>query len=100
MALRGKRVQERMVDLKILVRPSMCRTEIFVRPDNSADWYHQGAVNPGHVGRTCHFGSVSTKPGSCAGHDHRRTCASPGGKPTRPLPKARTRADGLRVIRA
>jgi len=47
MALRGKKVQKRMVDLKILVRPAMRRTEIFVRPDNSADWYHQGVVNPG-----------------------------------------------------
>jgi hypothetical protein len=103
MALHGKKVQQRMENLQILARPATRRTEIFIRPDNSADWYHQGSVNPGHEERTCHFGSVTIRTGS-GFHVLAMTTDAPvphqGGKPTDPLPKARTRVEGLRVIRA
>lgn len=100
--LNGLKVPQRVENLKVLARPAMRRTEIFVRPDNSDDWYHQGPIPPGGVGRTCHFGSKFTKVGT-GFHLLALTTdlAVPhqGGKPTKPLPKWRTRSEEVRVIR-
>jgi hypothetical protein len=102
LALQGRKMQKRVENLQVLSRAATRRTEIFVRPDNQADWYHQGPVLAGEVARTCHFGHPNTKPGT-GFHILAITTDSPvphqGGKPTNPLPKFRTRADGLRVIR-
>jgi hypothetical protein len=103
LALHGKKVQQKMIDLKILASPARRRTEIFVRADNTPDWYHQGPILQGHETRTCHFGSATTKPNT-GFHIMAMTTDLPvphqGGKPTNPLPKARTWTDPLRVIRA
>ena len=59
--LDGKKLPRRVENLKLLARPATRRTEVFIRPDNSGDWYHQGPVHPGTVALTCHFGSETTK---------------------------------------
>jgi len=103
LSLHGKKVQQKMENLKILARPATRRTEIFIRSDNSGDWYHQGPVLPGHDTRTCHFGSLKTTPGT-GFHMMAMTTDSSvpdqRGKPMKPMPTYRFRADGLRVIRA
>ena len=101
--LNGKKVPMKLEDLKVLARPATRRTEIFIRLDNSADWYHQGPVLPGKVNRTCYFGTDTT-PVNTGLHIRALTTdlAVPhqGGKPTKPLPKARTQSEDVRVVRA
>lgn len=97
-ALAGRNVPAKVEDLKLLVRPAIRRTEIFIRPDNSADWYHQGPILPGHTSRTCHFGNEKTKSGTGFHILAMTTDAAvphQGGKPTKPLPQARTRSNEL-----
>ena len=100
-ALAGKRGQK-VQNLQILGRPAIRRTEIFIRADNSNDWYHQGPILRGHVSRTCHFGGDKAKAGT-GFHVMAMTTDTPvpnqGGKPTKPLPKERTRSNQSRVIR-
>lgn len=101
-ALAGRAVLTKVEDLKLLARPAIRRTEIFIRPDNSAEWYHQGPILPGQTSRTCHFGNEKTKPGT-GFHILAMTTDAPvphqGGKPTKPLPKSRTQSNELRVLR-
>ena len=93
-SLNGMKVPERVNDLRVLAYPSVRRTEIFIRPDNSDDWYHQGPLQPGAVARTCWFGNNKTNVGT-GFHIVALTTdlAVPhqGGRPTKPLPKSRTR---------
>src|ERR1039458_610149 len=101
-AYEGKKVQQMMDKFQVLAHPANRRAEIFVRPDNSADCYHQGAILAGHRSLRCYFGSAGTKPGMgfhIIGVTTETALPSQGGKPTNPLPKYRTIADGLRVIR-
>jgi hypothetical protein len=101
--LKGKKVLRKMEDLKILAKPAIRPTEIFIRPDNSADWYHQGPVLPGKVTRTCSFGNDKTA-ANTGFHIKALTTDLPvphqGGKPTKPLPKSRTQSEEVRVVRA
>jgi hypothetical protein len=100
--LAGRKVPAKVKDLKLLVRPVIRRAEVFIRLDNSADWYHQGPILPGNTSCTCHFGNEKTKPAT-GFHILAITTdvAVPhqGGKPTKSLPKARRRSKELRVIR-
>jgi hypothetical protein len=99
----GAKVRQRMENLDLLCRPAGRRTEIFIRPDNSDDWYHQGAISPGGVGRTCHFGALNTRPDT-GFHIIAITTDAPvphqGGGPTKPLPRGRMRSEEVRVIRS
>jgi len=101
--LNGAKVQRRMENLRVLACPARRRVEVFVRPDNSNDWYHQGPILEGHVGLTCNFGNEKTKPGT-GYHIVAITTNAPvphqRGKPTKPLPKERTRSKEERVLRA
>jgi len=100
-ALNGKKVPMKLEELKVLARPARRRTEIFISPDNRADWYHQGPVLPGKVARTCYFGNPKT-PVNTGFIIRALTTDLPvphqGGKPTKPLPNARTQSE-VRVVR-
>jgi hypothetical protein len=102
-SLNGKKVPRKAENLKILASPATRRAEVFIRPDNSDDWYHQGAIPAGRVACTCYFGNEKTKTGT-GYHIIAVTTDVPvpnqGGKPTNPLPKSRTRSEQMRVIRA
>jgi len=102
-ALAGVRVKRKMENLPVLKSPARRRVEVFVRADNSADWYHQGPIREGQAGRTCYFGTDKTKPGT-GYHIVALTTdlAVPhqGGQPPKPLPKERTRSRETRVIRS
>ncbi len=101
-ALKGRKVPRKAEDLKILAQPATRRTEIFIRADNSADWYHQGPVLPGKLTCTCYFGTDKTAPNT-GFHIKALTTDLPvppqGGKPTKPLPKSRTQSEEVRVVR-
>jgi hypothetical protein len=101
--LNNKKVSMKVEELKVLARPAIRRTEIFIRADNSADWYHQGPVLPGKATRTCYFGTDKTAVNT-GFHIKALTTDLPvphqGGKPTKPLPKARTQSGEVRVVRA
>jgi hypothetical protein len=101
-SLNGKAMQRKAENLKILTFPATRRAEVFVRPDNSDDWYHQGAIPAGRVACTCYFGNEKTKIGT-GYHIIAVTTDVPvpnqGGKPIKSLPKCRTRSGEIRVIR-
>jgi hypothetical protein len=101
-SLGGRKVQKKMEALQLLRRPASRRTEIFIRADNSGDWYHQGAVLPGNVSHTCHFGADTTTPGTgfhIIAITTELAVPHQGGKPTIPFPICRTRSEEVRVIR-
>jgi len=102
-ALKGKRVSRKVQDLQILAQPAKRRIEIFVRPDKSNDWYHQGPVLPGKVTCTCYFGTDKT-PANTSFYIKAVTTDLPithqGGKPAKPFPKSRTQSEEVRVVRA
>jgi TIR domain len=101
-ALNGTKVAGRVENMKVLARPALRRTEIFVRPENTELWYHQGSVMPGKDGRTCYFGNEKTRAGSPYRIIASTTDAAPPppkGKPA-PLPKYRTISKEIRVIRS
>jgi hypothetical protein len=101
-AYEGKKVRQMMDNFQLLAYPANRRVEIFVRPDNSAHCYHQGAILAGQRSLRCYFGSVDTKPGRgfhIIAVTTEAAIPNQGGKPTNPLPKYRTIADGLRVVR-
>lgn len=101
-ALNGMRVRRKMENLAVLKSPARRRVEVFVRADNSGDWYHQGPIREGQVGRTCFIGSEKTKPGTgyhIVALTTNVAVPHQGGKPTKPLPKERTRSAEARVIR-
>jgi len=99
--LGGKKVHPKE-NVQVLSSPATRRVEVFVRPDNSPDWYHQGSIPDGHVSRMCHFGNEKTKPGT-GYHMVAITTDAPvtgqGGKPMQSLPKLRTRSAPVRVVR-
>jgi hypothetical protein len=104
MSLTATKVGEKTIDLKVLAFPARRRTEVFVRSENSEDWYHQGPIFPGQTKLTCYFGGKATKPGKRF-HIMAMTTDLPvphqKGKPTKPLPKKRTRSkDEICVVRA
>jgi hypothetical protein len=101
--LNGMKVSRKVENLKVLSRPATRRTEVFVRPDNTDDWYHQGPVLPGGVSRTCYFGTEKTQVGTgfhILALTTELAVPHQGGKPTKPLPKSRTRSESVRVVRA
>ena len=101
-ALEGTTVPRRAQDLQVLSRPATRRTEVFIRADNSEDWYHQGLILAGRMTLTCHFGNDKTKSGTGF---HIRSITTDEvipqqhGKPTKPFPKSRTESARVRVIR-
>jgi hypothetical protein len=100
-SLEGTRVR-RVQDLQVLSRPATRRTEVFVRADNSQDWYHQGPIFAGKTTLTCYFGNDKTTSGT-GFHVRAITTdvAIPNqqGKSTKPFPNARTESARVRVIR-
>src|SRR5207249_1749011 len=54
-ALHGSKVKRKMANFRVLAAPARRRIEVFVRADNSGDWYHQGATLTGQMTRTCYF---------------------------------------------
>jgi hypothetical protein len=98
----GKKVQQMVDNFQVLAHPVNRRVEIFVRPDNSSDCYHREAILAGHRSLRCYFGRADE-----TGYwfyiialTTDTAVPNQGGNPTNPLPKCRTIADGLRVIRA
>jgi hypothetical protein len=101
-ALNGLRITRKMENLKLLLRPCTRRAEVFVRADNTGDWYHQGCIEAGQQRCTCYFGNDKTPPNT-GFHIICMTTESKvphqGGKPTRPLPSYRKLSNEVRVIR-
>jgi len=101
-ALAGRSVAQRMQDLKLLARPAIRRVEVFIRADNSGDWYHQGGIPAGGKTCTCWFGTDKTPAGK-GYHIIAMTTKShvphQGGKATKPLPNFIKLAREVRVIR-
>ena len=101
-ALESTNVSRKVQDLQVLSRSATRRTEVFVRAENSEDWYHQGPILAGRMKLTCYFGNDKTKPGTVF---HVRAITTDGaiphqqGKPTKPFPRARTESARVRVIR-
>jgi hypothetical protein len=102
-ALNGAKVQRRMENLHVLASPARRRVEVFVRADNTNAWYHQGPILEGRVALTCNFGNEKTTPGT-GYHILAITTNAPvphqQGKPTKRLPKERTRSKEARVLRS
>jgi hypothetical protein len=101
--IQGVSVGIKAEHLKVLERPCTRRVEVFIRADNSEDWWHQGWIDAGKQNITCHFGTAKTPP-NVGFHIIGMTTEAPvphqGGKPTKPLPKYRQLSDGdVRVIR-
>ena len=102
-ALNGLQVQRRMENLRVLASSARRRVEIFVRPDNSNDWYHQGPILAGRSNLTCHFGKERTKSGTefhILAVTTEAAVTHQGRKPTNPIPKHRTKSEQARVLRA
>jgi hypothetical protein len=102
-SIRGLSVGIKAENLQVLERPCTRRVEVFVRPDSSENWWHQGCIEAGKQHITCHFGGPKT-PLNSGFHIIGMTTEAPvphqGGKPTKPLPKYRQLSDGdIRVIR-
>jgi hypothetical protein len=101
-ALEGTKVPRRVENLQVLSRSATRRTEVFIRADNSAEWYHQGPILAGKMKLTGHFGNDKTKSGT-GFHIRAITTDEPiphqQGKPTKPFPKVRTESARVRVIR-
>jgi hypothetical protein len=101
-ALAGRAVTRKMEDLKLLARPAIRRVEIFIRADNSGDWYHQGGIAAGKQHCTCSFGTNQNQP-ITGYHIIAMTTKAhvphQGGKPTKPLPNFIKLANEVRVLR-
>lgn len=101
-ALHGTLVTRKMGDLKLLLRPCTRRAEVFIRADNSNDWYHQGWIEAGKQHCTCYFGNEKTLP-KVGFHIIAMTTEAQfpnqGGRPTKPLPSYRKLSNEVRVIR-
>lgn len=101
-ALNGRPMAQKVENLKLLSRPCTRRVEVFVRADNSGDWYHQGAIEAGQQTRTCYFGHAKTPP-KRGFHIIAMTTESrvphQGGKPTKPLPSYQKLSNEVRVVR-
>lgn len=91
-----------MENLKLLLRPCTRRAEVFIRADNSNDWYYQGWIEAGKQSCTCYFGNDKTPP-KVGFHIIAMTTEAQvpnqGGKPTKPLPSYRKLSNEVRVIR-
>jgi len=74
-ALEGTAVLRRVENLQVLCRSATRRTEVFIRADNSAEWYHQGPILAGKMKLTCHFGAIRQTKNwfSYQSYHHRRT---------------------------
>jgi|SRR5579862_1869342 len=101
-ALDGLPVAQKVANFKLLLRPCTRRAEVFIRADNSGDWYHQGGIEAGKQHCTCQFGNDKT-PAKTGFHIIAMTTEThvphQGGKPTKPLPSYRKLSNEVRVIR-
>lgn len=101
--LAGRHFPRKVQDLQVLSRPAARRTEVFVRPDATENWYHQGPIPPGKMTLTCYFGNETAKPGTVfhiTAITTDEVIPHQQGKPTKPFPKSRTESKSVHVIRS
>lgn len=98
-SLNGSTVNRREPELKVLARPARRRTEIFVRPHGSDQfWWHQYSIPRGKRNASCTFGDQSCR----AGHRFdlvALTTDQNAMAKSKTLPQHRTRSPAVTLVR-